>query len=99
MGNKSELDYVKVKGVTYVHYIDIGDDSTTFEVWNGNLLYKVDSSANVYSAEVRIGCFRTDNNSLWYFESLDGKTISTGNKSLLKAEMKVFKELVSREIP
>lgn len=41
-----------------------------------------------------IGSFYTDKNSLWEFH-VGPFVIKTGNKDLLKAEMKVFKALVS----
>lgn len=85
------------KPIWVTHSINTLDDSTKF-VNNDKTVFRIDSSANMYDAEGKLfGCFRMDNDHLWYFKYADrSERIETPNKDLIKAEVLVFKTLFER---
>jgi hypothetical protein len=90
---KISLNQMILNKKSYVHFIDTEDDSTVLEEY-GEVLFKVNSDAVLFDRAGSLGKFRTDTNNLWFFECLSGVIIETGNKDLIKAEMKVFKHLL-----
>lgn len=93
--SKSILNSFRVEGEAYQHRIDTCTDATDVITESGEVLYTVDSGANMFDRAGRIGKFRLDQNYLWYFEGMSGLVIETGNKNLIKAEMKVFKHFLA----
>lgn len=94
--SKAFLYSFTVNDVVYYHSIDTENDATYLKDWNGSLLYTVNSDADLSDKiGLRIGSFRTDTNGLWYFRfGSSNTTIQTGEKDLIKAELKVFKNLM-----
>lgn len=63
-------------------------------------IMSIDSGGHTYNSKNEyIGSFRLSDTDLWEFYSSDDSfKITTGNKCLIKAQVKVFKDLVSRGI-
>lgn len=83
------------------HTINTENDETNFKnVETGQTVMRVDSSAYVYDSTKCIGSFRTNEENLWDFICLSSNqdSIAIPNKDLIKAEVRVFKELVSRNV-
>lgn len=74
------------------------DTSRVRKVGSDEVLFSVDSGGNCFDRNGKCyGVFRPDNLGFIYFKRLgDNLIISHGNKSYLKTEMKVFKELISK---
>lgn len=92
------LTVVIIDSVVYSHKIDSKTDATFFIKEEENVaMFRVDSSANLFdSNDIAIGRFRMNKDGYWIYTSQDFKVeVFTGNKSLLKAEMKIFKDLLA----
>ncbi|HET8687944.1 MAG TPA: hypothetical protein VFM18_14995 [Methanosarcina sp.] len=89
------LNRFRIGNEIYDHFICTETDATFLKDRLGKVLFKVNSDAYMYNgAGDYVGKFRTDENHLWEFHSSDETIFTTGNKSLIKAEMKVFKNLL-----
>lgn len=94
----SILIRMRLNNAIVEHSINTETDATHFHVWleDGTLreVMRIDSCARVFMGDERYGEFSMDENHLWFYRHPDGHETLTGNKDLLKAEVKVFKELV-----
>lgn len=83
-------------GIWYDHSIDTEDDSTVLVRENDKkVIWKIDFRADMYDSEgALVGRFHLDKSNYWEYTHQDGTVITTGNRDLLKAEMKVFKVLL-----
>lgn len=92
--SKIYLNGMRVKGETFAHYINTETDGTTLEDNSNEVRFTVNSDAVLFDRAGKLGNFLTGNDNLWYFSCLSGLVIETGNKDLIKAEMKVFKHFL-----
>lgn len=93
--NWTYLSHFIINHHLFEHQFTASNDSTRLVNDDGDLLYTVNNNAKMFDAnDNHIGSFYTDKNSLWEFH-VGPFVIKTGNKDLLKAEMKVFTALVS----
>ena len=92
--SKLHLGGFRNDGHSYEHSINTETDATELLNDVGEVLYTVDSFANVFDRAGRIGNFYTNDFGAWYFKGVSGMIIETGNQSLIKAEMKVFKHFL-----
>lgn len=103
MNNLSLLNTPRINGKRYEHYIHTGDDSTFLVACasRDTRLFSVTNDARVLDhTSHEIGTFHLDNNHLWYFESTTGDfKFESGNKNLIKAEVKLFKKLLGDDTP
>lgn len=98
----NHLATFRIGGVAHHHVMDF-DNATTYIVLDDNIystdlkdsLFTVNSGADVYIDGKKIGVFRTNSQSQWYFHDKDtGATITTPSFDLLVSERAVFKQLL-----
>jgi hypothetical protein len=98
----SRLNTIRLDNNIWVdHLICYNSASMIFKQHcSGNILFLIGFNNQSYiNNDKYIGAFHLSDNNLWEFYSSDDSfKIATGNKCLIKAEVKVFKELVSRGI-
>ena len=92
--SKINLNGLHVNGESFTHFINTATDGTTLEDDGGEVRFTVDKNAVLFDRAGRLGMFYTNDNDLWVFECMSGLIIPTGNKSLIKAEMKIFKHFL-----
>jgi len=95
----TNLNTLRINDQWISHDVDTRTDETVFTNESGDTIMSVDCHGYAYysvnGGVFPFGKFYLGNNDLWYFKySNDDVIIQTGNASLIKAEMKVFKQLV-----
>jgi hypothetical protein len=110
MMNKNILNIFKIDELWVEHSLDIDSDTTYFKTLdnvdsNEYLMYvKYDCEIYIHGSDSPLGRFELSSTGLWNFkfynevECVVDKVISTGNKNLMKAAMKIFKKLVEMKI-
>lgn len=97
--SSSHLHLIGIGDIFFEHTINTENDATYFKINESDIVIMwVDFSAVVYNCDnERIGSFRmTGDALLWEFIFPSDERIPTLYQDLLKAEVQVFKELVSR---
>ena len=89
--------FLHSSGNKFKHEIDTETDVTYLTDSDGTVVYTVNSDAYLFDSVGHIGTFRMNNLNHWYFQCLSGIIIETEDKYLIKAEMKVFKNLLDDE--
>ena len=90
-------NFLHSSGNKFKHEIDTESDATYLTDPNGTTVYTVNSDAYLFDSVGHIGTFRMNNLNQWYFQCLSGMIIETEDKYLIKAEMKVFKNLLDNQ--
>ena len=103
MSHLSLLNTVRINGKFYKHYIHTGNDSTFLVAANDpdKKLWVVTNDARVLDEHHQeIGRWLLNDKNLYCYESHDGTfTFESGNRSLIKAEVKLFKKFMNDDTP
>lgn len=100
--NMNHLASFRIDGVVHHHVMDFDNDTTyivldekTYSTDLKDSLFTVNSNADVYIDGIKIGVFRTNSQSQWYFYDKDTDAkITTPCLDLLVSERAVFKQLL-----
>lgn len=90
---KKILNTFQFCGNTYQYYLD-GETGIAHLSSDNGVVYTIDLNGCMTDSEGELGRFFLNEKNLWDFRAFSGNVFETGNKSRLKAEMKIFKFLL-----
>lgn len=84
----------------FTQVIDTSNDSVYIKDEDENIIFEIDNTAKMTDGgSVKYGKFRLDENRLWVFkDAKDEISVQTGNKDLIKAEMKIVKLILLAQL-
>lgn len=94
------LTTLRVGDAFYEHQINTETDATHFvDQESGEVVMTILFDCKTLDRNgAQIGMFRTESTGLWNFHLNDGTVIETPNKSLIKGETLVFKQLIEKNL-